>query len=246
MFNHDVERKIIAMLDVLGQTDEPLGARELSRKLKDQNINLTERAVRYHLKFMDERGLTTSNGREGRLITEKGRDELSNALVSDKVGLISTKIEALAFAMDFDLELGKGRIVMNTSLLPEDRFSQAVEAMRGVFQAKLCVSDLVAVAREGQRIGDVLVPRGYVGFGTVCSIAVNGLLLKAGIPVDSRFGGILQMLYGKPLRFTDLISYSGSSLDPLEVFIRGKMTDVKGAARPGRGKLLERFRDTQG
>ena len=246
MFNHDVERKIVAILHLLSQTRDPLGARELSRRLTDEGVFLTERAVRYHLKILDERGLTCSNGpngREGRLITDKGRDELSNALVSDKVGLISTKIEALAFAMDFDPAVRGGRILLNTSLLPTASFPAAVEAMREVFKSKLCVSDLVAVKREGELIGDTVVPRGYTGFGTMCSITVNGLLLKAGIPVESRFGGILQTLNGQPLRFTELIAYSGSSLDPMELFIRAKMTGVQDSARSGNGKTLASFRE---
>ena len=49
---------------------------------------------------------------------------------------------------------------------------------------------------------------------TVCSIVVNGVLLKNGIPMDSKFGGIVQISRGEPLRFVKLIHYSGSSLDP--------------------------------
>lgn len=246
MFNHDVERKIIAILHLLAQVHDPLGARELSRRLTDQGVYLTERAVRYHLKILDERGLTCSNGpngRDGRLITDKGRDELANALVADKVGLISAKIEALAFAMDFDPAVQHGRIILNTSLLPNASFPAALDAMRDVFKSKLCVSDLVAVAQEGERIGEIVVPKGYTGFGTMCSITVNGLLLKEGIPVESRFGGILQTLNSQPLRFTELIAYSGSSLDPMELFIRGKMTNVQDSARNGSGKILASFRE---
>ena len=46
----------------------------------------------------------------------------------------------------------------------------------------------------------------------VCSIVINGVLLKNGIPSDSKFGGILQVKNGDPLRFVELIYYSGSSL----------------------------------
>ena len=89
----EVERKVLAILRVLNEASHPLGARVLSRQLKDFGIDLTERAVRYHLKLMDERGLTRSVGRDGRLITPSGVEELKNALVSDKVGFIINRIE---------------------------------------------------------------------------------------------------------------------------------------------------------
>jgi repressor of nif and glnA expression len=105
------------------------------------------------------------------------------------------------------------------------------------------VSELVACMDEGERIGELLVPTGYTGFATVCSIVVNGILLKNGVPMDSRFGGILQVKDGKPLRFIELINYSGSSLDPSEVFIRGRMTSVRQVAEQGEGKILANFRE---
>ena len=69
--------------------------------------------------------------------------------------------------------------------------------MKPIFKAGLCVSDLVAIANEGEAIGDLIVPEGKIALATVCSIVVNGTLLKAGVPIDSKFGGILQM--PKPL-----------------------------------------------
>ena len=86
----EVERKVIAILRVLSQVGEPLGARVVSHHLKDYAIELSERAVRYHLKLMDERGFTESVGRNGRLITQSGLEELGSALVSDKVGLVAS------------------------------------------------------------------------------------------------------------------------------------------------------------
>jgi repressor of nif and glnA expression len=105
------------------------------------------------------------------------------------------------------------------------------------------VSRRVVVRGEGERVGDLVVPKAEIGFATVCSIVINGCLLKAGIPMDSKFGGILQMRKRKPLRFVDLIHYAGSSLDPSEAFIRARMTDVRGAAREGHGKVLANFRE---
>jgi hypothetical protein len=98
--------------------------------------------------------------------------------------------------------------------------------MKPIFEKGLCASDLVAVAQEGEPLGESIVPQSKMGSVTVCSVVLNGTLLKAGIPTDSRFGGILQIRNHKPLRFVELIHYAGSSLDPSEVFIRARMTSV--------------------
>jgi HTH-type transcriptional regulator, global nitrogen regulator NrpRI len=205
---------------------------------------LTERAVRYHLKLTDEKGLTRLVGRrDGREITELGQTELKKALVRDKVGFAFARIEDLAFRTNFDFETRTGLVPVNISLFSKANFPKALNIMRGIFKAGLCVSDLVAIAHEGDNIGDIIVPKDKVALATVCSIVVNGALLKAGIPVDSRFGGILQMQNHQPRRFTELINYAGSSLDPSEIFIRANMTSVTQAAEKGNGDILANFRE---
>ena len=238
-----VERKLLSILRVLSDSHEPLGARVIARRLTDHGVDLGERAVRYHLKLMDERGLTRLVGRDGRVITELGIDELGDALVRDKVGLAIAGIELLAFRTDFNWDEGTGSVPVNVSFFPKDKFDKALQAMKPIFAEGLCVSDMVAVAHEGEQLGELVVPEDKVGLATVCSIVINGTLLKAGVPMDSRFGGILQLRNHKPLRFVELIHYAGSSLDPSEVFIRARMTSVRDAAKRGEGKILANFRE---
>ncbi len=239
----DVERKVLTILKVLSDSPEALGARVIARRLKDHGIELGERAVRYHLKLMDGRGLTQLVGRDGRLITESGIEELRSALVGDKVGFAISRIELLAFRTSFDPQTRTGFVPVNVSLFPREQFSKALQAMRPAFAQELCVSHLVTIAQEGEKLGELIIPRGKVGLATVCSVVVNGTLLKAGVPVDSRFGGILQTRERRPLRFVELIHYAGSSLDPSEVFIRARMTSVTEAAKKGNGKILANFRE---
>lgn len=239
----EVERKVLSILKVLRDSKEPLGARVISQRLKDFGVGLGERAVRYHLKWMDERGVTQLVGRDGRLITERGIEELNDALVKDKVGLAFTRIELLAFRTNFDLDKGTGLVPVNVSFFKNKEFHKALQEMKPVFAEGLCVSDRVAVAKSGERLGELIVPQGCMGLATVCSIVINGTLLKAGIPIDSRFGGLLQIRNKKPLRFVELIHYAGSSVDPSEVFIKARMTLVKGVIEKGVGKILANFRE---
>jgi len=239
----DVERKVFYILKILNDAREALGARVISRHLKDYGLELGERAVRYHLKLMDERGLTQLVGRDGRLITELGIKELRNALVRDKVGFTISRIELLAFHTNFDMDKRIGTVPVNISFFPKSDFKKALQAMKPAFDAGLCVSDLVAIAHEGETIGELTVRQGKVAMATICSVVINGTLLKAGVPVDSRFGGILQIRNYRPLRFVEIIQYSGSSVDPSSIFIRAMMTSVADAAKIGDGKILANFRE---
>ncbi len=237
----DVQRKMVAILRVLADSSEPQGAQRIGTQLEEQGVYLSERAVRYHLKIMDERALT-EGGQSGRLITEKGRAELNNALVSDKVGFIVAKIDQLAYRTTFDVETGSGDVIANVSLVPNEHFESALRLMLPAFEAGFCMSDLIAVAREGEELGG-LVPEGMTAIATVCSVTINGVLLRNRIPVESRFGGLLEIRDGKPFRFVELVSYAGSSLDPLEIFITGGLTDVSEASKSGSGKVGASFRE---
>jgi len=150
----EVERKALSILKVLSESQQPLGARVIARCLKGLGVELSERAVRYHLKLMDERGLTRTVGRDGRQITDSGIEELRSALVRDEVGFAISRIELLAFRTGFNIEKRTGLVPVNVPFFPREKFAQALQAMKPAFAAGLCVSDLVAVAREGERLGE--------------------------------------------------------------------------------------------
>ena len=238
----NVERKTIAILKALRESPQPLGSRVLARRLNDQGINLGERAIRYHLKLMDERGLTRTVGRrDGRSITNSGLEEVNNALVNDRVGLMLTKINSIVYQCSFKTEVKSGTVPVNLSLFPAGRFNRALETMKDTFRNKMSLSDLVAVAAEGEKLGETTVSPGKIGLATVSYTVVCAALMRAGIPVDSRFGGIIQVRNYQPLRFVDLIEYGGCSLDPATAFIVGRMTSVGQAAREGNGRILASF-----
>ena len=237
-----MDNRTATILKIISESKEPVGSKELSAKLKEFGIELTERAVRYHLKLMNEQGLIDVIWKEGRMITKKGREELNNARVSEKIGLISARMEALSYLMDFDLKTKTGNVILNVSFFHKVDFSKALKIMREVFNKKLGLGNKVLVVEGGGEIGGIEVSKGKIGFGTLCTINLNGILLKAAIPVDPKFGGVLQMEKGEPLRFTELISYAGSTLDPHEIFIRSQMTSVREACG-GSGKVLAGLRE---
>jgi repressor of nif and glnA expression len=78
-------KAIISILRVLEKNqDRIVGSRVLSEELKLHGVELTERTIRYHMRIMDEKGLTKVFGKEGRKITDKGLEELANSQASEK------------------------------------------------------------------------------------------------------------------------------------------------------------------
>jgi repressor of nif and glnA expression len=240
--SRDVERKEVAILKILKDSPEPVGSRFIAHRLKDYGIDLTERAVRYHLEILDERGLThLVSHRRGRLVTRSGINELDSALVGDRTGSAMTNIEMLICQTSFEPEKLSGEVPINISLFPADKFSQALEAMRSFCNTQVCASNLVFVAGKGEKLGDFKIPEGKVGFATLSDVIISAVLLKAGIPLGFRFAGVLQIRNHDYHRFVDLIEYTGSSLNPYEVFLSIKMTSVSGIPRDGNGKILASF-----
>ncbi len=241
--DRDTERKTIAILKVLSESTQALGSIAISRELERHGVMLSERAVRYHLRMTDERGYTKPLGRDGRIITNDGLEELRYALAPEQVGFIIEKLQLLAFRTTFDPLEKRGLVPINTSLFRSEDFANALQEMRRAFDSGLGVSRLVAIAHGGEKLGNRVIPLGKVGMATGCGVVVNGVLLKSSIPIESRFGGVLEVKEGRPRRFVAIIRYDGTSLDPSEQYIRAGMTNVRGIVSSGTGRILANFRE---
>ena len=232
-----VKKKQLAILRVLANAEKPLSSARITEQLQGVGHEVSERTVRLYLADLDGEGLTEGLGRRGRRITEAGIDELSAARAYEKVGLLGAKIDKMTYGMDFDLTRRKGTVVINTSLIDRTHFEKAMPMVKRVFAAGYAMGTLMRLFAPGERIGAGTVPDDMVGVGTVCSITLNGVLLSHGIPVTSKFGGLLELRNAEPTRFVEIIHYEGTTLDPLEVFIRAGMTDYLGATQTGNGRI---------
>ncbi len=237
------KRRMVAILQILHDAGESLGSERIAKALELAGIELSERAVRNYLAQTDELGWTENLGRRGRRLTHGGLSELEGALVVDKVGFIAAKVDTLSYQMDFDLQTRRGKIILNISTVALRDLKPALGILSGIFKARLGMGRLAAVGLPGENIGGFRVPPQCGAIGTVCSVSMNGVLLHANIATTSRFGGLLEFLDGRPHRFTQIITYDGSSLDPLEIFIRGHMTAVAKAAETGNGTIGASFRE---
>ena len=237
------ERNRTAILSALSKMAAPASSRRLAEFLSAAGHNLSERTVRLYLNELDAEGLTASRGKRKRIITQKGLAELSAAQTFRRVGYLSAKIDQMTYDMTFDLVTRTGLVVVNTSLVDPRDLAACADQIRKVFARGYAMGTLLALLPPGESLGDLTVPEDKLGVCTVCSITLNGVLLKHGVPTTSRFGGLLELRHGQPTRFAEMIHYDGTSIDPLEVFIRSGMTDYSGAVSDGNGLIGASFRE---
>jgi len=238
MTSIETQRKLIEILRILDASDDAIGARMIAASLSERGYPIGERAVRHYLALLDYKGFTVKIGNAGRIITEKGLNELNEAIVGDRVGFLITKIEDLVYSSSFDLKQRRGDIIINVATIDKDDFDRALETAAETINSGYTVSPYVRLVEEGEKVGAVFVPYGSFGFVTMCSMTIDGILIKNGIPACVKYGGLLKIKDRIPREYTELISYQGTSLDPIQVFASRKMTSILAAARQGDGTVL--------
>ncbi len=240
---HTSQRRLIEILRVIDESDKPIGARAISDSLSNRGYGLGERAVRYNLKILDELGFTKKQGYSGRILTQLGLRELSDALVDDRIGFVNTRIEEYMYRTSFDPVSRSGNVIANTSIIDKGDYEKVAEILRNIFDKGYTVSKKVLVLDEAEELMPLDIPDGCIGIATLCSITLDGVLMKRGIPVNTSFAGMVEIMAGEPIEFTDLIAYAGSSLDPMKIFMARKMTRVADAVYKGAGRVLANVRE---
>jgi len=234
---------LVSILNILHKAEKTLGGTRISKRLEEFGFDLSQRTVRYYLQKMDKDGLTQNLGKRGRKITLKGEEELKSSFVIEKVGFVASKIDTLTYLMNFSLKKLRGDVILNISAIEREYLTKALQQIQLVLRAGLGMGRFVVLGFPGTKMGNVSIEGDRVAIGTVCSVTINGILLKEGIHTTSRFGGLLELIEGRPFRFTEIINYDGSSIDPLEIFIKGGMTSVRHATITGDGKIGASFRE---
>jgi repressor of nif and glnA expression len=240
---HISQRRLIEILRVIEEMDKPVGARAISDLLCNRGYDLGERAVRYNLKILDELGFTEKKGYSGRVLTPLGSREMNDALVDDRIGFVNTKIEEYMFKTTFDPISGRGDVIANTSIIDKANAEKVFDILASVFDAGYSINRRILILEEGSEILNFEIPVGSLGIATVCSITLDGVLMKKGIPVLTSYAGVVDVKEGRPMEFMDLIAYAGSSLDPMKVFMARRVTSVANAVSFGSGKVLANVRE---
>jgi repressor of nif and glnA expression len=237
------KKKELLILGVLKSSSVALTSARIARELSSLGHDVSERTVRLYLREMETAGLTVSNGKRGSRITDKGLNEIDSSKIIERVGFLSARIDQMSYGMTFDLNTTSGTVVVNMTMVDPRELAKYADLVSRVYKNGYAMGHLLTFFEPGETLNHVTVPDGMIGIGTVCSITLNGVLLKHGIPTTSRFGGLLELRDRKPVRFSEIIMYEGTSIDPLEVFIRSGMTDYRGAIKTGTGRIGASFRE---
>jgi len=139
-----------------------------------------------------------------------------------------SRIENLMHQVSFDPARMKGKIITNTSLVDKRYLNEALSVFYDVIQSGLSVSPLITLVEEKEMIK----------IKTACSLTISGVLLKSGIPVRPKGGGLIEVIEREPVRFTDMLMYWATTIDPIDVLTSQELTDITGMMRTGNGRIL--------
>jgi global nitrogen regulator NrpRII len=160
-----------------------------------------------------------------------------------KLKFMSSRIGELIYGITFDPRTGEGTIAFNTAVVAEGDLDRALSIFKLVYSAGLNVGPNVRIVEGGESFNSVSIQRGFSGILTICSITIDGVLLKAGIPVKPVCGGIVQVTAKMPVRFTEILRYDSTTLDPLDVLMSQELTSVLEMINTGSGKVLVSLRE---
>jgi len=156
---------------------------------------------------------------------------------------VHNKIEDYALQVTFDPVSGEGNVVYNMSLIKNEDLDFAIGILKDASKTGLSVSGLVKFYPSLETVAEFQIPKGCTGICTMCSITFDGLLIRRGIPINPIGGGVVQVENRAPLRFTHIILYEHTTIDPLQVLISQKTTSVTDVMRKGSGNMLANIRE---
>ena len=156
---------------------------------------------------------------------------------------VDHSIEDFAMQVTYDPSKGIGKVVYNLSLIKNEDFEYAVSILKDAYKTGVSVSGLVRFVLSGEKVADYVVPEGCTAICTVCSTTFDGLLIRRGVPVNPIGGGVVEIENRAPIRFTHIILYEHTTIDPLQVLISHKITSVNNVMRRGSGNILANVRE---
>lgn len=221
---------MMEILRILYSKNEILGAKVISEELEKRGYSLGERAVRYHMHILDEKELTQKVGYKGRKITKKGIEELKEGLIYDQVDFTFSRFQEKMYNVSINPLTGKGSVIVNMSSIDDHEAMQST--LNEVLEKGLAVSDRYNIVEHNEKK--------YIE--TVCGTTIDGVFQQKGIITKPICGGLLKVEDNTPISFIEQISYTKTSLTPLEAFTGEDTTSVLDVMNSGTGIIPANFR----
>ena len=228
------------ILSAIKDESEPIGSRKLSEKLESLGVVLSEAAIRYHLRILEERGYIKKVGNFGRVITEKGLNELRRAGVHYRAGAFLAKKEEQMYRSNFDIDSGEGKILVNLCKFEKKYLDQIIDIFNDCYRNGLATSPLLRITDSGSFLS-----HGEIGLYYISGIAIDGILLRRGLNVHLKYGGVVEFKNHTPTRFIEMIGYESSSISSVELFSTKPYSVLK-IINSGSGECPATFREIPG
>lgn len=156
---------------------------------------------------------------------------------------VNQRIEDYAMQVTYDPKEDRGQVVYNLSVIRTPDLNKAVRVIKDVCRSGICASTMIRFEHSGARIEDYVIPEGMTGLMTICSTTLDGLLLNRGVPMNPVGGGVVEVEERVPRRFTHLIRYEYTTIDPLQVLISQEITSITRVMKSGNGNILANIRE---
>ncbi len=235
MSDNEFPMTVVEILRILYFSEGPKTSIELAKSLKNRDIDVDPRTVRYHLSHLEEKGFIKRLGRKGAKLTERGVNEIRRLLVYERIGIPSIEIEKLITDSDYDINKNKGKIMVNAIMVPKDKYDLVVPLLLDISKTNVITSPLLAILDEKESIWHFEVKEGHVGILGISSRTYDIIFQKSGICLQSTATGLYHLENNTPKGFVEIISHLGTTISPGELLIRGGYTSVHKVASTGSG-----------
>lgn len=163
---------------------------------------------------------------------------------SGPLKFVSHRIEEYAQQVTYDPKNDTGRVIYNLTLIQAEDFEFALRMLKDVYDVGITVSDRILFVPAGEQVGSFSIPEGYLGICTICSVTLDALLLKRGVPLNPIGGGLLEIERHIPRRFTSMIRFDQTTIDPTQVLSSQGTTSILKVMQEGNGTILANMRET--
>jgi len=160
-----------------------------------------------------------------------------------KIRFINHLIEEYALSVSYNPDTNSGQAIYNLSFINESDFEYAIKAFKETHRVGLCISDRVKFLHPGDEIGGIQIPDGRIGVCNLCSLTIDALMIREGVPHNAVGGGVLEVSDGECQRFTSMIRYNSTTVDPTELYISREAVSVSNVIKKGTGYILANVRE---
>ncbi|RQD82730.1 MAG: DUF128 domain-containing protein [Methanocalculus sp. MSAO_Arc2] len=156
---------------------------------------------------------------------------------------IHNQIVEYSMQVTYNPPENEGTVVYNLFLIPEEEEEYAIKTLKTVSSAGIMVGNMVRFLKSGESIDELIIPEEKIGICTICSITLDGIMLRRGIATNPIGGGVIEVEANHPRRFTHIILYDATTFDPLQVLAAQDLTSVMRVMREGSGTILGNIRE---